>query len=394
MFKSLDVLIGLAVVMLVLSLAVTVVTQFINSQLLNLPGRALRVGLGRLLTLLDPTITLADGERVADYVLRHNLVSRSGRLAQTVHREEFTKLVLDYAGGGVAMKADAEQKKTLAEASRLPAMLAPGPVVDDGATRTKLLDVIRRNGVANPIDALQKARLMAMKLEADVPAMATNVRQTISLVEHVGGDFLAKINAWYDQTIDRVNDLTNVRSRWATVAVSALLAIALHVNTLDVVNRLSNDTGLRDTIVKAAVEHPERFKQNLDAPAPANAREMIATLTSNPDFEGLTNANVIVIPASVDEWQGYWVAPVADGQNHRAGRTLLFGRIAGVLLTIGLLSLGAPLWYQLLGNLLSLRSIVARRDDQQRTERQTSQVPAVPVRAVDDSARQGAPPAA
>ena len=318
---------------------------------------------------------------------RQRLVSRRGRLAQTVHREEFTKLVLDYAGGGVAMQADAAQKAAQAKAAGS-ALLAPKAVPDDGAIRTRLLKVIQDNGVASPVEALKKARLMAMQLEADVPAMATNVRQTISLVEHVGGDFLAKINAWYDQTIDRVNDVTNVRSRWATIAVSALLAVALHVNTLDVVNRLSNDTGLRDTIVKAAVEHPERFKQNLDAPPPANAREMIGVITSNPDFEGLTDANVIVIPASIDDWQGYWVAPVADGHVAHAGRTLLLGRIAGVLLTIGLLSLGAPLWYQLLGNLLSLRSIVARRDDQQRSERQTSQAPAVPVRAVDDSARQ------
>ena len=80
MFKSLDVLIGLAVVMLVLSLAVTVVTQFINSQLLNLPGKALKVGLGRLLTLLDDSITLADGERIAEYVLFHSAQNRPADL--------------------------------------------------------------------------------------------------------------------------------------------------------------------------------------------------------------------------------------------------------------------------------------------------------------------------
>ena len=44
-----------------------------------------------------------------------------------------------------------------------------------------------------------------------------------------------------------------------------------------------------------------------------------------------------------------------------------------MLLTISLLSLGAPIWYEVLKNLIGLRSLVARKDDLQRAIRQTSQ---------------------
>jgi hypothetical protein len=50
-------------------------------------------------------------------------------------------------------------------------------------------------------------------------------------------------------------------------------------------------------------------------------------------------------------------------------------RFAGVLLSAVLLSLGTPFWFNLLKRLLSLRSILARKDDQERSERET-QLPA------------------
>ena len=52
-----------------------------------------------------------------------------------------------------------------------------------------------------------------------------------------------------------------------------------------------------------------------------------------------------------------------------------------MLLTAALLSLGAPIWYELLANLINLRSLVTQRDDQQRKDRQTNQAPSVPLAA-------------
>ena len=44
--------------------------------------------------------------------------------------------------------------------------------------------------------------------------------------------------------------------------------------------------------------------------------------------------------------------------------------LVGILVTGLLLSLGAPFWYNSLGRLLQLRSVLAVKDDQQRAERQ------------------------
>jgi len=56
MLKSIDILIGLTVIMLALSMAVTVITQFVIT-VLNNRGRHLRRGLVDLLGLIYPQLT-------------------------------------------------------------------------------------------------------------------------------------------------------------------------------------------------------------------------------------------------------------------------------------------------------------------------------------------------
>jgi hypothetical protein len=59
-----------------------------------------------------------------------------------------------------------------------------------------------------------------------------------------------------------------------------------------------------------------------------------------------------------------------------------------MLLTALLLSMAAPFWYNALGRLLQLRSVLASKDDAQRRERQSSVVagPAAPARPPASSA--------
>ena len=76
MLKSLDVLIGLVVVLLALSMAVTVVTQALTA-IVNSRGRHLKRGLQDLLQQLDPALTATISEAIATKLLTHPLVCGS-----------------------------------------------------------------------------------------------------------------------------------------------------------------------------------------------------------------------------------------------------------------------------------------------------------------------------
>jgi hypothetical protein len=349
MLKTLDVLIGLTVIMLVLSMGVTMLTQFVTT-LLNSRGRHLKRGVVDLLHQIDPALKQKAGAtaesiagRIADAVLTHPLISASGRrLGTVVHREELTRLLLY--------------------------------LVDDSATleqaaKTELKQVLARNGITDPAATLKKIRDVSMQLEAADPSLAVNVRQTLAILQEARSDFVAKINNTFDQAIDRVSSRFTASTRAITFVAAILVAAALQVDTISLVNRLSADDKLREAFVARAAS-----VQSAAAGIPAPAADA-------------GGANEAPQPAPVRTGEGVdlqYMAFMADNGLLTTARTRAqwidrWGQIniVGVLITSLLLSLGAPFWYNMLGRLLQLRSVLAAKDDDQRNARQsTKQVPA------------------
>src|SRR4051812_27041633 len=177
-FKSLDVLIGLAVIMLALSMAVTMLTQFLTTAF-NSRGRHLRRGLADLLGQLDPTLRKQVADEVATAVLTHPLVSNTfGGLGSVVHREEFTKLLLHLAdGSSSSLKSD---------------------------TRQILVQALQANGIKDPVATLSNVRTAAMQLESTSPQLGADTRQALALLQEAKSDLIGKVNNWFDQTMDRV----------------------------------------------------------------------------------------------------------------------------------------------------------------------------------------------
>jgi hypothetical protein len=321
MLKSIDVLIGLTVIMLALSMAVTVITQFAIT-VLNSRGRHLRRGLVDLLGLLDPALSGATARRIATAVLTHRLVSATGRrLGSVVHREEFTKLLLHLATGSDP---------------RL------GQVASD-VLKKALLD----NGVSDPEATLKNIRTLALQLEAASPEVAASVRQNLAILQEARSDYVAKVNTWFDQTIDRVAQRFASSTRAITFVAAFLIAVTLQVDTLLLVNRLSADDKMRDAFLAQA-----RSMQAGAAEEPSGGSGDAAIDRKYLAF--LAEYGVITVPRTREDWAKGWGSV----------------NLVGVLVTGLLLSLGAPFWYNSLGRLLQLRSALAAKDDQQRSQRQ------------------------
>src|SRR5215813_15112187 len=159
MLKSVDVLVGLVVILLALSMAVTVITQTVTA-IVNSRGAHLRRGLMDLLKLVDPKLPAGACEKIATAVLKHPLVSGSSgfgitRLGNVVHREEFTKLLLGLAEGGADVNLDQEAQK-------------------------QLVDALKRNGIDDPAKVLKDIRTEAQALEKSNPDLAHSVRQNLA----------------------------------------------------------------------------------------------------------------------------------------------------------------------------------------------------------------------
>ncbi len=180
MLKTIDVLIGLSVVMLMVSLVVTPLTQFVVS-VINSRGRHLMHGIADLLEQIDPGLTRQVAEEISTKVLTHPVVRASGkRLGQVIHREELSKLLMELAAGSGKEKLSPDAAEAL----------------------TRLL---QQNGISAPGQVLDNVRSLALQLEKANPELAANARQSLAMLQEANSQFLAKVHTWFDQTMDRVS---------------------------------------------------------------------------------------------------------------------------------------------------------------------------------------------
>jgi hypothetical protein len=352
--KSLDILIGVAVVMLALSMTVTLITQSITT-MLNSRGRHLRRGLTDLLQQLDPALDETLSRDIATRILTHPLVSGSeapvrsdgtlagrlagltrwirerfggARLGNVVYREEFTKLLMVLA--------------TDAGSHHLPV-----------ATRDRLRVALAANGVTDPDATLKNVRAFALQLERSHPALSHASRQTMAILHEAESDLVAKINSWFDQSMDRTSQRFTASTRLVTFAGALIVAVGLQVDTLSLVNRLAADDTLRNAFVERAVA----LDANAGGAALADGARRQAVAREYTEM--LSTFGIVRLPST----DGWW-------------RSLQDANLFGLLITALLLSLGAPFWYSQLSRLLQLRSVLAAKDDAQRRQRQTTETEA------------------
>ncbi|HWC96714.1 MAG TPA: hypothetical protein VG456_08190 [Candidatus Sulfopaludibacter sp.] len=327
MLKTVDVLIGLTVVMLLASLIVAALTQFVTSAW-NSRGRHLLHGVTDLLQQVAPNMQRDLASQIATAVLTHPLIhSIGGRYGDVIHRSELTKILLELAAGS-------------------------GPQTLGQDARAALVKALQDSGIADPSAAMQKVTEVLSELEASHPDLSNAARTNMALITGAKSAFVTHVNSWFDQTIDRVSDRFTFTARTVTFFMGLLLAFVVQLDTPLLVNRLATDPQLRASMVQqsVALDVQQHAYDNLNS----DQRQQV--------FNTLSNGNLVSVPGSPSEWLSNW-----SGRGPHPNPT-------GVLLSAILLSFGAPFWYNALKNLLQLRSVLAQKDDQQRAIRQGTDV--------------------
>jgi hypothetical protein len=317
MLKTLDVLIGITTVLLLFSMAVTVITQAITS-MGGRRGRHLRAGLTGLLQQLGiPDAGCA--KEIADSLLRHPLIAEGrGKLGTVIHREEFTKLLFDLASGTGAQKLEGDSHAALKKA------------LEDG-------------GIKDPEQTLKNIRAMALQVEASNPELSNQSRDGLAILHEASSDFVARVNSWFDQTIDRVSQRFTQYTHWITMGIAVVVVLAVQLDIIAVADRLWIDDQFRSTIVQQATNtfSTDSAKSNIDP---------------HPYYDLLNKTALITLPLDRD-----WLKRLMDVR-----------KAPGMVLSVLLISLGAPFWYNSLKDLLKLRSSLSQKDDAQRAQRQAA----------------------
>jgi hypothetical protein len=318
MLKSIDALIGFTTVMLVLSLVVTVLTQIV-ANFLQLRSRHLRDGVLDLFLQLGWEFAGEGAEILAHEVvhLKYKDKVPGGLPKDAITREDLIENLLVLAQKTSTHPVYSELKNKIAA-------LAPD---------------------SDPQTLLANLRRAILELSVERPDLAAAVVRGTAMARTQVAGLASEVFGVFDSTMDQVSAKFTAQSRKLVAFFGIVLALALPLDTFDLLQRFARSDAARDQAIELAQAIAVNDKSA--DPTPQDVRMAFAKLQA---------ADVIVAPSSGAEWLARW-------------RKV---NCAGVAVGALLLTLGAPFWFHLLKDLLKLRSAVAGQESQDRAQRQAA----------------------
>jgi hypothetical protein len=389
MLYQLESLIAFVGVILLASLIVTVLTQIVIA-LLNMRGKNLIWGLKRLVSQIEPSLK-DNADAIVRKILGNPVISlgkenkgfwsRFQRLPAVIRREEFSRLLIKLAESEDIKEFDQTT------AAGLRALTAINP-----AELTKRLEALPENWRQAAENELKKVNVFIFE-------QFKTARLKIMELE-----------AWFDNVVDRLSQRFTRHSKIITVGAAVLVAVVFQLDSIQLLKQLYSNQELRIRLVADIAEIQEIGNSVLGGPTSYDLAFQ-ALKKDVPKFDAPTQS--ILSKESAEQWlqnklpagmtyeelQKKYEAALADASKTKLGSlgnelatmnaTLslmslqIFGRgnvfskdfwgfskILGILITIILLSLGAPFWFNALKNLTNLRTRLMQNEEKERMKRQ------------------------
>ena len=375
-FQHVDTFLAFAAVMLLFSLLITIVVQ-ICVALGGMRGRNLAWGVEKLLER-SPKLR-AHAAKIADAVLSHAAVRpQFGKRATVIGSDELLAVLRDLSDN---------EDSSLGE-----------------DVKTAIKEALEETV---PLESQNHAKRLAQQFTELFPAEAAKMSEAAALVEKKANKLVSDFHTWFSTVMNRTTDRFIAQTRWVTVGVAIVLSLGLQIDALGLLEKLSTDAELRASLVHGADQTLARAEGVLlSKPIALEALDSISQ-----DFEQLAEAGLPATITTRDQGLG-WLEetfPQDDSLDSMESRYLQqfdiltrnrLGRLGnqlleltreleesrlvvvprtwdaytaswkhfpshllGIIVSIFLLSLGAPFWFNALRTLAALRPILAGRAD-------------------------------
>ena len=364
-----------AVVMLLFALVITIMVQSVVAAG-GLRGRNLLWAVTKVLER-SPDLKAHAGE-IAEKTLRHPAVTPTGKRARVIGSEELHAVLEDLAASpGTPLTANAKE--------------ALGKVL---------------KGVL-PQESLDHAEKLASEFKKLYPNEAAKMDEALSLTQSKAPRLPSNLETWFDTIMSRSTDRFVMRTRVWTVVFAVLLAFGFQIDSFELLRNLSTAAELRAVLAQKAEQTLSRVDEVLLAKSVAvesletirprfeelKDREIPASLVSRGQGEAWLIEEFKDSPGFPDIQRAYGMAfdELAPKKLEKLGNQILdlktdleeskmvvlpanwpgyvdrwksVGRhLPGFVLSVLLLSLGAPFWFNALRSLASLRPILAGKID-------------------------------
>lgn len=391
--RYLDVLIGLSVVML---MAATVALSISQTLLNSWGARAshLARSLEGVIRQLHPELLKDHAAALSREVLLHPLICRPRSalsrvvtgIANLIATLSFGWLRLPRTWphvrarvpGGVLLREELVMVLLELAASEADWELEWPSTGDDGkGRRTALRQALAQRGIEDPAATLKAVRLQAMANEQANPEQSAQLWRSQALAQCAPSDFVAGVYQTFDAAMARATTSFGSEAQVCVTIVALAIAVGLQLDAIALVKRLSADDTYRNALVDEGRRINERtFFQSQPDPndscaafgSPESPTAQYTQCQINLELKQLHSPTLQIWPADNKAWTWRsatsWIPEPPTPWTAQS--------VAGVFIAWLLISLGAPFWFDLLKNLFQLRSVLAQRDQQERTDRQNA----------------------
>lgn len=374
MLQTLDVVIAFVVILTVVSLLITLAVQTLSAAL-SLRGKNLANALALTFQTIDPQLG-AQAHSLAEHILKDPILSDSlfrakNRAAATTPSRKTAWGLLDDLGGAFGLATavrPGEIYRILHDLGGPSATAASQrgapPVLAQSAAQ-----LLAALGLPDGTAREAQAKLAAVEQIANI-FTTTEQKQAVvealgslgSTVERASTQAYDRFQRWFGTAQDRAEQWFQVHVRAVTVVLSFLLSFALQLDTVEIFRQLHANQALTQKLIRAGslIEAPASGS----AGTPASVEEL--TQRFQTEKQRLLDTGFALAPAPLfHRWE--------NEKDFQLG-----GHLLGMLMTAGLLTLGAPFWFNLLKNLMNLRPAVATL-----IERRPQSAPALPQTPVN-----------
>ena len=417
MLNTLDTVIAFAVIMTVLSLLITIFVQSVSATL-SLRGKNLANALALTFQTVDPTIgkyahSLA-AQILRDPIFSDSLLQKKTRQTLDATAQKFIAAQRKLRDAKLLKSDDPKHADTISQitaevnsaraAIKIPEVKPNreepwsfwtlpwgGPMELATAIRPgeiyRVLQELREMSPEEaqlrdiPKELVEKARgLIAALHRLDLPAIESRVKlkdvATVSkmfapeqqkavldalgnfgtTVERATTQAYDRFQRWFGSAQDRAEQWFQIHMRMVTITGAVLVTVFLQLDTIEIYDKLRHEPKLVEALVKAA---PSTLEQG-------------AAVQNQPDADARNKA-FADLQAKM-EGAGFELAPRGWFARWPDDKSWWLNHLFGLALTAGLLTLGAPFWFNLLKNLMSLRPAVATL-----VEKRPTSAPALPA---------------
>lgn len=307
MFGSIDILIGLIVVFLSVSMAVSALTEIISHRMKMRPEQLKKALLGMLDGTRTDSTEIPKNHWFFNQTLLHSMSDWGAEFPSYLDRKTFGEALL------LAIDKEYASKKG---------------------------------------DALVAA--LEVKL-ADMPINAGVKQLLVSYVRQSEGDalrFQALAASWFDRVMDRATGWYKRNTATIGVVIAALIVFAGNIDTLAIAGALRNSDTLRAKMGELAGQMAAKAPQPPAAPAPAvTPADQAAAPPKRTQTAEQQAADIRKELASM-QTAGLPLGWAGDTTSNWAWLT----KFLGLLITVCAATLGAPFWFDMLSKVTNIRS--------------------------------------